>query len=414
MDDKSIYPAYRWLILLIGCLVIISYAIDMIVFAPIFGEVVKDLKIHMGAAIHLAMAFAIASAIAMMFGGMIIDRYGLTAAYVLCLLCASVPALLMPWIGHSYGVVFASRLVQGMVAISVAAIGPILALWFPRKEQGLAGGLLMCSLSVGPAIGVVASPAVFQAVGSWQVTVAVLSLPGWLALILALLGTRRKPSEAVVKGIMDAMKAAGGEGVTYKTIFSLPMTWVGTFIVFFNSWGIYGLYNLIPPYLATPQPMGVGLDLVLAGKLSLALIVVGIPAFILGGLFFDKVAKGNHRPAIFIGFIMTGLFTYLLLLPAVYQDMGLLVVCLMAAGWGMSFMAASLSAFIAMNYPPNFVGGMMGWWFGFGTFGGALGTYLAGLATVRLGNFFWALLPISLAACAGLILAFFLKPAKRA
>jgi MFS family permease len=110
---------------------------------------------------------------------------------------------------------------------------------------------------------------------------------------------------------------------------------------------------------------------------------------------------------------MTGLFTYLLLLPAVYQNMGLLVVCLMVAGWGMSFMAPSLSAFIAMNYPPNFVGSMMGWWFGFGTFGGALGTYLAGLATVRLGTFFWALLPISLAASAGLILGFFLKPAKR-
>lgn len=410
MNSSEEYSRYRWLVLMVGCLALFSYSVDMIVYAPLFGEVAKDLNIDMGAAINLSMAFAMAVGVSMVAGGVFVDKCGITMALVAGLLCASLTAVLLPWIGHSYTIVFVSRLVQGVVAITMATIGPILALWFPQKEHGLAGGLLMCSISAGAAFGVVASPAVFEVVGSWQKTVAVLSVPGWIAILLALLITRRPPSRKVVEAITEAMKSASGD-MTYRKIFVSPMTWIGTIITVANAWGIYGLYNIIPPYLATQAPLGLGLGPVMAGKLSLVLTLVGIPAFIFGGVFFDKVAKGNHKPAIFIGFVMTGLFSYLLLLPFVYQNMFLLVTCLMIAGLGMSFMAPSLTAFIAMNYPPNFVGSMVGWWFGFGTFaGGALATYIAGLSTTKLNTFYWALTPISIVACAGLVLGFFLKP----
>jgi MFS family permease len=408
MDEKVIYPGYRWLILIVGCLVFISYAIDMIVYAPIFGEVAKDLGIDMGAAIHLSMAFAIALALGMILGGPMVDRFGMTVVFVVGLLCASVPATIMPWIGHSYKVVFISRLVQGAVGMVFATIGPILTLWFPRKEQGLAGGLIMCCLSLGPAIGVIASPAVFGAVMSWQKTVALLSVPGWVSLFLALLITRRPPSAQVVSLVMEGMRSTGSSA-TYRSALAYPVTWIGTGIVFFNSWAIYGLYNLVPPYLAAPAPMGIGLGPAMAGALTLLCIIVGIPAFITGGLFFDKVAKGKAKPAVFIGFVMSGLFSYFLLFPSVYQNMGLLILCLVLAGWGVSFAGPSLSAFVAMNYPPNLVGSMVGWWFGFGTFGGALGTFLAGVATAKTGSFYWAITPIALVSVVGILLGFFLK-----
>lgn len=409
MNEENIYSGYRWLILTVCCMALIAYAVDMIAYAPILGEVARDLNVDMGSVINLSMAFALAIAFAMMFGGIIVDRYGLTSVFLLGLACGSVPAVLMPWIGHNYIVVFVTRLVQGVVAIGFATIGPILALWFPRREHGLAGGLMMCSLSIGPAAGVILSPEIFLAVGTWQKTVALLSIPGWMAMVLAVIITRRPANPEIVRAVMEDMKESSSEKITYGKIFTMPMTWVGTFIVFFNSWGIYGLYNLIPPYFATAGPAGVGLGPVAAGKLSLVLVLAGIPAFICGGIFFDKVAKGRYKPAILMGFVMTGIFTYMLLLPGVYRNTTLLVICLVIAGWGMSFMAPSLSAFIATNYPPNFVGTMMGWWFGFGTFGGALGTYLAGNATRQSGTFYWAIAPISLAACAGFILTFFLK-----
>lgn len=414
MEKVLVYPRYRWLILISTCLVFISYTIDMIAYAPIFTEVAKDLKIDMGLVIQLSMAFAIALALSMILGGPMVDRYGITVVFTVGLLCASLPATLMPWIGSSYAVVFTSRLVQGAVGMVFGAIGPILALWFPQKEQGLAGGLVFCCLSIGPAVGVVASPALYAVLGSWQNTVALLSLPGWFALFLALFVTRRPPSPEVAGAVVRKLQSSATTGVTYSSLFRLPMTWIGTGIVFFNSWGIYGLYNLVPPYLAASAPMGVGLGPAMAGTLTLLCIIVGIPAFIVGGLFFDKVTKGRSRPAIFIGFVMSGLFSYLFLIPYVYQNMVLLVFCLILAGWGVSFMAPSLSAFIAINYPPNLVGSMVGWWFGFGTVGAALGTFLGGVATVRTGSFYWAIVPITLASVVGILLTLMLRPSREA
>jgi MFS family permease len=410
MTDHEGYSTYRWLILLVGCLALMTNQLTMIVYAPIFGEVAKNLKIDMGAAMNLSMAFALPIGVVMVLGGVFVDRYGLTIALFLGLLCASLPAALMPWIGHSYVTVFVSRLIQGVVSISFTAIGPILALWFPRKEHGLAGGLLMCSLSVGAALGVMASPAVLGYTGSWQNTVAILSIPGWATIVLTLLITRRPPPPREVEVSVGETEPAIGD-VTYKKIFASPMTWIGTSICLLSSWGFYGLLNIVPPYLANEAPVGLGLGSIMAGRLSLTLALIGIPGFVAGGIFFDKVAKGDHKPSILIGFVMIGLFTYLLLIPAIYNNMFLLVICLMAAGWGGSFIGPSLSAFIAMNYPPKFVGSMVGWWFGVGTFGGGtLATYVAALSLANLGTFYWALTPVSLAACAGLVLGFFLKP----
>jgi len=399
---------YKWLILMVGCLALACYSIDMIALAPIFDAVSRDLLIDMGTAVHLAMAFALTLAVAMILGGWVVDRYGITAVFVGGLICASLPATLMPWIGHSYKIVFAARLVQGLVAVTFATMGPIITRWFPERQRGMASGILMCSLSVGTAVGVIASPAIFDAVGTWQRTIALLSIPGWITIVLALMITRKPPpAETGAFPAREGMVIAG-TGASYGQLFLWPVTWIGSFIVFFSSWGMYALYNLIPAYLASPPPLGVGLGPIASGKISLTLALIGVPAFITGGMFFDKVAKGNSRPAVVVGFVMTGVFAYLLLQPGVFLSMPLLIACLLIAGWGASFGSPSLSAFVAGHYPPHLVGSMVGWWFGFGTFGGALGTFMAGLAMQKTGSFYWALTPISLACAAGLVLTIFL------
>ncbi len=406
--SRVAYPRYRWLILMVGCLALACYSVDMIALAPIFNAVSRDLLIDMGAAVQLSMAFALTLAVAMIFGGWIVDRWGITMVFVGGLLCASLPATLMPWIGHSYAIVFVARLIQGLVSVTFATMGPILALWFPEKERGMAAGILMCSLSVGTAAGLLASPTVFAVVGTWQQTLALLSIPGWITIVLALIITRRPPPQTTVHGAAEGMNAAAA-GTRYRHLFLWPITWIGSFVTFFCSWAMYALYNLIPAYLASPQPLGVGLGPITAGKLCLALTLVGIPSFIVGGIFFDRVARGNSRVAVTAGFIMTGAFAFLLLQPAVFLHMPLLIACLLVAGWGASFGSPSLSAFVATRYPPHLVGSMVGWWFGFGTFGGALGIFVAGVAVKQTGGFYWALTPIALASAAGLVLTIFLK-----
>lgn len=413
MEEKSVYSSYRWAMLLTTSLAIMAIYMDMIAIAPILGDVAKGLKVDMGAATNLMMGFVLATACVLIWGGVVCDKYGITAALVLGLLCATIPATFMPWIGQSYGAVMVARVIQGAsVGFIFAVLGPVMALWFPPKEQGLAGGIMLAFISVGSAIGGLVSPMIFSSGISWQGTVSIISLIGWVAIILALIVTRRPPNPEVLNGLMQVMQSSAGQ-LSFGKAFKLPMTWIGALMVFFNTWVLYCFLNLVPPYIAAPTPMGVGLGPVTAGQLALAGTIIGIIATILGGTFFDKIAKGRVKPAVIIGFVLTILFGFPMALPAVYTNLPLFILCLMLVGWGLNFMSASVSAFIAMNYPPGIVGRMVGWWFGFGTFGGALGLYIGGRTIGATGSFKTAIVLLSVSAFVGLIFCFFLKPSKK-
>lgn len=410
MEEKAGYSSYRWAMLFSACLAIMSIYVDMIAISPILGDVAKDLKVEMGAATNLMMGFVLATACVLIWGGVVVDKFGVTVATVLGLLCATVPATLMPLIGHDFGIVMVARLVQGAsVGFVFAVIGPTVVLWFPPKEHGLAGGIIIAFISVGSALGGLVSPMILAAGSSWQTVVSILSLLGWVSILVAVIITRRPPAPEVLQGLMQAMQPAAGE-LTFKKAFRLPMTWIGALVVFFNTWNLYCFLNLVPPYLAAPSPMGVGLGPVTAGKLALAGTIVGIVATIAGGSFFDKIAKGNQKSAVLIGFILTALFAFPMALPSVYSNLFLLIVCMMLVGWGLNFMGASINGFIAMNYPPSIVGRMVGWWFGFGTFGGALGLYVGGKTIGATGSFKTAIALLSVSAVIGIFLDLFLKP----
>ena len=410
MEEKTGYSSYRWAMLFSACLAIMSVYVDMIAISPILGDVANDLKVEMGAATNLMMGFVLATACVLIWGGVVVDKFGVTIATVLGLLCATVPATLMPMIGHDFGVVMVARLVQGAsIGFVFAVIGPTVVLWFPPKEHGLAGGIIIAFISVGSAVGGLVSPMILATGASWQAVVSILSLLGWGSILVAVTITRRPPAPEVLQGLMQAMQPAAGE-LTFKKAFRLPMTWIGAFVVFFNTWNLYCFLNLVPPYLAAPSPMGVGLGPVTAGKLALAGTIVGIVATIAGGSFFDKIAKGNQKFAVLIGFILTALFAFPMALPSVYSNLLLLIVCMMLVGWGLNFMGASINGFIAMNYPPSMVGRMVGWWFGFGTFGGALGLYVGGKTIGSTGSFKTAIALLSVSAVIGILLDLFLKP----
>ena len=402
------HTGYRWLVLVAGCLAICSIYMDMIAYAPILGDIAKSLHVEMGAATNLMMGFVLSIACVLIWGGVVCDKFGITAAFVLGLLCSTVPTALIPWIGDSFTAVMLARLVQGAsVGFVFATIGPILALWFPPEEHGMASGLLIGSISLGCAIGVFASPAILGMTGSWQKTVFTLGTPGWVAIVLAFIVTRKSPPHVAVQEAASS-PAASPEAMSYAGALVSPITWLGSLIVFCNAWAMYCLYNLVPPYLAADAPMGLGLGAAMSGKLSIAVTIVGLFATITGGYFFDKVAKGDSRVAAVIGFLISACVV-VILLPVVSKSIVVLALCLLITGWGIPFMGPSLSAFIATNYPPSIVGRMIGWWFGFGTFGGAAGLYIGGMTIGKSGNFYAAIAMISVASIFGAVLSLFLK-----
>jgi predicted MFS family arabinose efflux permease len=410
MIQDTGYTAYRWLMLLCVSFSICAYAMEMTGFAPILGIIAEDLNVQIGEAANLMMVYVLAVAFSLTWAGSICDRYGITTALVSGILCSCVPAVMMPLVtGHAFKIFIVLRFIQGVsVGFIYVTVGHVLARWFPPKERGIASGLMIGAMPIGASIGVATAPILLEMIGSWRYTMVVLSIPGWLGVVLAILITRRQPQSALFDAVIESKKPDQKE-MSFLQALKFPYTWIGVCIMFCNAWCHFCLYSIIPPFLSANAPIGVGLSPILAGKLSLAITLSGFFAFIAGGLFFDRVAKGNYRFAMIIGFFLTGISSYFILTSTFRNGIFPLVLCLLFAGWGTPFMNGSISSCIVANYPAPIVGRMMGVWFGLGTFGGALGIYLGGIGIAKTGNFYWAIFPISIAATIGIVFSWFLK-----
>jgi predicted MFS family arabinose efflux permease len=409
VEDGKAYPENRWYVLSVACLAIMSCYTNIVAYAPLIGHIARDFKIDIGTAMHLVSTTYIVTAVALFFAGLVCDRYGTRAALVLGLLFSVVPMLFVPFI-RSFTALILVRVIQGIApAFAMVIVGPITGLWFPKRQQGLASGLMMGSLSLGAAVGLVASPIIWKLTGSWQLGVSILSIPGWLGIVLSICIRGKTPDITAVPATPPE-----GDSAELSTLFrnalSSRVTWLGAAVFFFSAWGMHSLYALVPAYLSAPSPMGVGLEPVLSGQLSLALTLVGIFAVLAGGVFLDKVAGGNFRLVLAAGFTLSALFSYLILLPSVYGGLFFLTVCLLGAGWGIPFTSPSMIALVIGAYPLSIVARMLGLLGGLATFGGAAGVYLGGLAVAKTGRFHHAILIIALSSLAGLVVTCFLKP----
>ncbi len=408
MDELVRYPRFRWLVLLAACISNAALNLNMVSYAPILNEIAKSLNTDVGTATNLMAVFPFAGAVSFLVGGVLCDRFGIFFALILGNLCGSVPALLMPWIGTSYGTVLFARVVEGTaVGFCMSAMSPIMAVWFPVKERGIAGGLLGTSVALGAAIGFPVAPAVCASTGSWQQMSSWLSLVGWIAFALAFV-LALSPKPMLPSGTGKAARPEGQNGL-FRHALASPITWIAVFVTFFAAWLMQTIYNITPTYLAVDKPLGVGYGPAAAGKLMIGVSLAGIFAPIIAGIIQDKVFRGNPRPFMFIGFILAAAFILLILAPAVYGNPPLLVACIVLASSGISIVYPAITVFISITYPMQIVGKMLGICMGLGSFGGAAGLFAAGLCVARFGNYEGAISLITLAGVVGFVFAVFLK-----
>ncbi len=408
MNESVPRPRFRWFVLFTASLSFAAMQINMIAYAPLLADIAKNLGIDMGAATNLMAVFLFTASIALIVGGILCDRYGIMFVIILGLLCSSIPAVLMPWIGTSYQTVLWARVIQGFSAgFLLCTMAPIMAIWFPLQGKGLASGLMNGSVTLGSAVGVLSAPAVFLALGSWQKMMAWLSVPCWAALLLGLVVVfSPKPQGHVSRPQSGEVRAADGSAL--KRALSAPITWIGVIVTFFTAWCFQSLYNLTPAYFAADKPIGIGFGPMLSGKLMLAVMIAGMLGPVIGGLLQDKVFRGNAKPVLLIGFALTCIFIYTILFPPVYTDRIILIVCLILVGMGNAFLYPAIVVFISGTYPVQIVGKMLGLWFGLGAFGGAAGLFAGGLAVSKFGNYNVSISLVSLAAVIGFVFALFM------
>lgn len=407
MNDSSKYPAMRWLVLLTGGIAVLAGNMYIISFASILTDIAGDLGIDIGTATNFMSMFMLAASIAIIVGGMLCDRFGILFVLMLSFLFASGGAILMPLLGHTYSTALLARIFEGIgCGFAFCLMSPIMATWFPPKEQGIAAGLLGTSTALGAVIGYPLSSGLFAATGSWQVMSAWISIIGWagfiLTVVLMILPKPVLPSQSQAK-------EAPAAGNVFKRQLAEPMTWICMLVVFFAAWELQTIYNITPTYLAATAPLGLGLGFMTASKLMLGASIAGVLAPIVSGIIQDKVFKTKVRPFMFIGFALCFVFMYLLLLPAVSDSNALLLICIVLAAAGIAVLYAACPLFVSLNYPLQVIGKVFGIIFGLGAFGGAIGLFAAGAAVDARENYHLAITFISLAALVGFICVLFLK-----
>jgi MFS family permease len=401
MNDPIKYPAMRWLVLLAGGLAVLAGNMYIISFASILPDIAADLGINIGTATNFMSVFMLVASIAIIVGGLLCDRFGILFVLMLSALFASGGALLMPLMGHQFQTALVARIFEGIgTGFAFCLMSPIMATWFPPKEQGIAAGLLGTATALGAVVGYPLSSGIFKATGSWQEMSAWISIVGWvpfvLAIVLMMLPKPDLPSQA------RADEPSGTDGL-FRQQLAEPMTWICTLVTFFAAWQLQTLYNITPTYLAAVTPQGLGLGYMGASKLMLGASIAGVLAPIISGIIQDKVFKTKARPFMFIGFVLCCVCMYLLLLPAVSGSTHLILVCLIFAAAGVAVLYAAIPLFASLNYPIQVLGKVFGIIFGLGAFGGAVGLFVAGAAFDARGNYHLAITLISLAALVGFL-----------
>ena len=414
MTDSAEYPRFRWLVLISVIIGFITLQVTNLSMAPVLPQIAASLNINLGTASNLVMTtFLFSGCVAMVLvGGVICDRFGVLVAIISGALCAALPAALMPWIGHSVTGIFWARIVEGIsTGLMFPAMGPVIGMWFPVHQKGLAGGLMSAAVAVGSACGVLGGPAVFAVVADWQAMCAWLSIVGWVGFafagILALMPKPQLPAQT-------ALPDGASDATVFKRALLSPLTVIGILVTFMAAWGMQCLYSLTSTFLAADAPVGAGYGSMTAGQLMLGVtLFAGVIGPMVCGVFLDKVFKGNTKAVFLIGFGLMCVFVYALTLPVVTGNIPVLEVALILAGFGVQFVFPTIYYFIARAYALQLVGKMSGIWMGIGTFGGVLGLYIAGVTVKTQGSYHTTLLLQALTALIGFILVFALAAAQK-
>jgi nitrogen fixation protein NifX len=262
------------------------------------------------------------------------------------------------------------------------------------------------SIAFGSALGVVVAGPIFEATHVWQTTCGILSIVGWIALVVALYVVFvKKPGKFEST---HYTQESTGEQPVFKRVLSKPIFYVAMLAAFCEHWAFLVLWNMSPAFISVDKPIGLGFGPVVSGQFSLATMIAGIIGPIIGGWMLVKLFKGNPRPVIMLGFLIAGIFTYLIVVPFVNSTAAILVIALLLASAFDMMVNPSLAAFNTKAHPHQIVGRVHGITMGFGALGGFIGMAVSSMAIAQTHSLGSPLMIAAIVAIVGLVLAGFL------
>jgi NNP family nitrate/nitrite transporter-like MFS transporter len=225
-------------------------------------------------------------------GGALGDRYGIRLVVGIAIILAGVSTLVRAWIS-GFGEMLALACIFG---IGLGLVAPnltrLVAVWFPRKETGLAVGISSTGLSVGLGIGMVIGPYF----GDWRSAFLCVGIITTALSILWLVFSRSAPKGIAIKtpSMVFGIKAA----LRSKNIWLL-----GLALLLVNGAAL-GISGNLPAALTNIRSISPKE----AGAFTSLLTFAGIPGAILLPMISDRV--GLRKPFIYAGLVIGAICLY--------------------------------------------------------------------------------------------------------
>jgi len=246
-DHELRQSNYRWVVLTLGALTnTIVIAIPSMALPVLFKEISDDLGlslVQIGAIWGMGSLTGILTAL---IGGTISDRYGTRRTItVACFLIGLIGAL--RGFTTDFATLSAVVLLYGFLTPAVPTnIHKVCGIWFPRKQMGLANGVVAMGMALGFMVGSMISATVMSPLlGGWR---NVLIFYGSLAVFMGVLWhfTRSTPTELIQpspEGAELSLREGFSQTIRIKRIWLLGLVLMGF------SGCIQGTLGYLPLYL---------------------------------------------------------------------------------------------------------------------------------------------------------------------
>lgn len=240
---------------------------------------------------YASTAFFIGYMITMIPSGAIADKYGATKVLIVSLLLSGLFTFLTPIVGVSIGLMLFIRALEG-VAQGCIVPGAMsnLTRWIPKKESGIACGLVQAGCPLGSAINIYLAAALLPIIG-WKKLFFVYAIffPIW-CIIWALVGKsypseHKRVNQAELDYIQqkDAQVTVVNSDITKADVMSTPAVWLMCFSYACATYMYFFCTTWLPNYFIIGRGMKIS-----AGA---APYIVGFFTYFIGGFVADAASR---------------------------------------------------------------------------------------------------------------------------
>lgn len=378
-DSPTGWRAWRWRIAILLCLITTINYIDRLAFsiaAPTLRDVFDFTNSDFGS---FSLAFLLAYGIGQIFGGRIVDRYGVRRVFSVAVIVWSIAGILHAF-GQGVRSFIAARVLLGVgEAINFPAAFKAVAEWFPKDERALAVGFVTLGVGFGS---IVTPPLVGWLIlaHGWQLAFIV---PGMLGFFWLFLWWRYYDHPTVHSRLSDVErsrifagqdeKASGDRMAPTRSLlsfFKFRITWALMLSRFVADGAFYFILFWLPLYLVDVRDLDLRAIAIFAW---LPFVFADLGSFIGGWSSSFLVKRGwsvdrARKTTIWVGALLATAA-----LPAAFT--GSIVGCfalICLTMFAIQFKQANLFTLPSDLFPARDVATIWGFFGAAGSFGGAL------------------------------------------